>query len=55
MIEHYPNATQLSDLQRPGPPTAVLHAVRVMYAGAVFWTLAPEITVRPSSLPRIRR
>ena len=34
MIQHYPNATQVSDLQRPDPPAAVLQAVRVMYARA---------------------
>jgi len=34
MIQHYPNATQVSDLQRLDPPAAVLQAVRVMYAGA---------------------
>lgn len=34
MIQHYPNATQVSDPQRPDPPAAVLQAVRVMYAGA---------------------
>jgi hypothetical protein len=34
MIQHYPNATQVSDFQRPDPPAAVLQAVRVMYAGA---------------------
>jgi len=35
MIQHYPNAAQMSDFQRPEPPAAVLRAVRVMYAGAV--------------------
>jgi hypothetical protein len=35
MIQNYPNATQLSDLQCPDPPAAVLQAVRVMYLGAV--------------------
>jgi hypothetical protein len=34
MIQHYPNATQVSDLQGPDPPAAVLQAVRVIYAGA---------------------
>jgi hypothetical protein len=34
MIQHYPNATQVPDLQRPDPPAAVLQPVRVMSAGA---------------------
>jgi hypothetical protein len=34
MIEQQPYPTQTPELQRPDPPTAVLTAVKVMYAGA---------------------
>jgi uncharacterized membrane protein len=42
MIQQYPNAAQVPELQRPDPPASLLRAVKVMYAGAI---LGPIHTV----------
>jgi hypothetical protein len=45
MMQHYPNATQVSDFQRPDAPAAVLQAVRVMYAGAAVCVIQAIVCV----------
>jgi len=45
MIEHYPNAAQTPELQRPGPPASLRRAVQVMYAGAIVTAIHAVIYV----------
>jgi hypothetical protein len=45
MYQPYPTSSQLPEIQRPAPPPSVVHAVRVMYAGAVASVLLAVVEV----------